>query len=126
MRASSVLGDVAADGAGSPAGWVGRVEVTAGLNRDGQVKVDHARLHHGALVGEIDLKYAVHAGEADHDAAKSRDGAAAQARAGAASDERQAMARSKTGDRAHLPGGLRQDDSVRTGFVHAAIVFVQA
>ena len=88
VRAAGVFRDVAADGAGALAGGVGRVEIAAALHRQGDVQVDHAGLHHGALVFQIDFEDPVHAREGDHDAALAGDGAAGESGAGAAADER--------------------------------------
>src|SRR5437588_8116463 len=84
VRAAGVFGHVAADGAGALAGRVGRIEVAAAFHGSGDIEIDHARLHHGALVFEIDFQNAVHAGEGDHHASLARNGAAGKPGPGAA------------------------------------------
>ena len=65
VRTAGVFGNVAADSAGALAGGIGRVEVAEGLHRERDIQIDHAGLHHRALVLEIDFEDPVHAREAD-------------------------------------------------------------
>ena len=87
MRPAGIFADVSADGAGALAGRIGRVEIAVGFDRQRHVEIHHARLHHGALIGQIDFKNPVHARKGDHDSAGARDGAAAQAGSRAAADD---------------------------------------
>ena len=88
VRTAGILGDVAADGAGALAGWIGRVKVAAALNGERDVQIDHAGLDNGALIVEVDFEDAVHAREGDHEPALERDRAAGQSGARAAADHR--------------------------------------
>ena len=65
VRAAGVFRDVAADGAGALAGRIGRVEVAVRFDGAGDIEIDHAGLHHRALVLQIDLQDPVHAREGD-------------------------------------------------------------
>ena len=79
VRAAGVFGDVAADGADDLRGGIGRVEEAVRLRRLGDLGVDDAGFDDDALVGDVDGEDAVHAGEADDDAAGGGQRAAAEA-----------------------------------------------
>ena len=73
VRAAGVLGDVAADGADRLRGRIGRVEVAmrakhARLRRS----IDDAGLDDDLRVGKVHIEDAVHARQADNDAAGQR------------------------------------------------------
>ncbi len=110
VRAAGVLRHVAADGADRLRRGIGRVEVALGRNALRDVRVDDARLDDNEAVGDVDLENAVHARQADDDAACSRQRAAAQAGACAAADEGNLVARAEANDGLDLFGGLRQND----------------
>ena len=88
VRPAGVLRDVAADRAGALAGRIGRVEITVRCTASVISRLTTPGLHHRALVFQIDLEDPVHAREADHDAALTRNRAAAESRACAAADDR--------------------------------------
>ncbi len=98
MRSAGILGHVAADGAGLLAGGIGCEVKPEMRHMLGELQIDHARLHDGALVLDVDFQNAVHAGEGDHDAARLRDRAAAQSGAGAARHDGNASSRSHSHD----------------------------
>ena len=79
VRSARVLGDVAADRADDLRGGVGRVEVV-GPDRLGDRDVRHARLDQHALVVQVDLEDAAHAGERDQHAVLDGQRAAGEAR----------------------------------------------
>ena len=109
MRAAGVLGDVAADGADRLRRRVGRVEIAAGARRAGDVRIDDARLDDDARVGNVHFEDAVHARQADDDAALDRQRAAAQARARAARDKGKPVAVADAHDGLHLIRRAGQD-----------------
>ena len=69
VRAAGVLRHVAADAAHRLRGWIGSIKETVGSNPLRDVRVDHARLDHYARVREVNFQDAVHARQADDDAA---------------------------------------------------------
>ena len=123
---AGVLGHVAANGAGALAGGVGRIEVAAGFDRQRDIQIDHARLHHRALVFEIDFENAVHAREGDHNAAAAGDGAARKARPGAAPHHRHLKFARDANDGGYFLGGARERHQVRRVLLGAAIVLVES
>ena len=128
MRAAGVLGDVAADGAGFLAGWIGREEEAMAERLFGQLEVDHARLDQRGAVFAVDLEDAVHSRQADDDPALLRDRPAGETGAGAAGDDRQTSLASQENDLRHLLGGRRQGDGAwgggLDGAIDAAVVLV--
>src|SRR5262249_35092319 len=125
VRAAGVFADVAADGAGALARGIRRVEISLPLHGQREVEIHNARLDHGALVLEIDLQDAVHAGEADHDAAGARDGAPAQSSPCAAPHQWQVVLLGELHDGHYLPAVGGQHDAIGSRFIHAAVVFVE-
>ena len=98
MRSAGVLGDIAADGAGFLAGWIGREEEAVAERLFGELEIDHARLDQRGAVFAIDLEDAVHPGQADDDPALLRDRATGETGAGAASDDWQTSLASQEDD----------------------------
>ena len=60
VRAAGVLGDVAADGAGFLARWIGREEEPVAERHLGELEVDDPRLDQRGAVFAVDLEDAVH------------------------------------------------------------------
>src|ERR1700730_15648014 len=87
MRSAGVLRNVAADGAGSLAGRVRRVEIFLALDGECDIQIDDTRLHHGAFVFEVNLQDPVHPGEGDGHAGFAWNSASTQAGAGATADD---------------------------------------
>ncbi len=125
MRASGVFANVAADGAGSLAGGIGRVEISPRIDGHRNVEVHHARLDHRALIGQIDFDNAIHARERNDDSARARDRSAGKASAGAASDHRHSTLMREFHDGDNLFGRLRKHDQIGPGLIDAAVVFVE-
>ena len=125
MRTAGVLRHIAADGAGALARRVRCVKIFLSLDRQSDVQVDDARLHDGALVGEIDFENPVHAGEADGDAPGARNRAPAQSRAGAAPHDGYVVLPCDFDDRDHVFGAAWKNDHLRTGLVDAAVVLIE-
>ena len=84
VRAAGILRDIAADGAGLLAGGIGREVQPEMRDMFRELQVDHAGLHHRALVLNVNFQDAVHAREGDHDAALLQNRAAAQSGTSAA------------------------------------------
>jgi hypothetical protein len=113
VRAAGIFRDVAADGGGALARWVGR-EVQPVLRHGGrQVRVHHSRLHHGAAVGDVDFQNRCHAREHQHDAAGARNGAAAQTGSRSPGHQRHIHARGGPGDLRYLLGCAGKYDHFR-------------
>ena len=125
VRSAGVFGDVAADGAGALAGGIGRIEITAALDRQRDIQIDHAGLYDGALVFEIEFEDAVHAGEGDHQAAFARNRAAGESGAGAASHEGHVEFPRQFDQGGDVGGAAREGHQVGSVLVYAAIVFVK-
>ena len=102
VRTAGVLGDVAADRAGRLARGVGHVVEPERRHRLGEPRVDHARLHHRAAAGRIDLEDPVHPGEGDEHRVGVGQGAAGEPGAGPAGHERHAGEMEQAHDLAHL------------------------
>ena len=66
MRAAGIFRDVAADGAGFLAGWIGSEIQAVFFDGARKVEIHHARFDDGALIGRIDFEDVVHARERDH------------------------------------------------------------
>ena len=128
MRAAGVLGDVAADGAGFLAGWIGREEEPVAERLLGELEIDHARLDQRGAVFAVDLEDAVHPRQADDDPALLRDRPAGETGAGAAGDDRQTSLASQEHDVCHLLRCRREGDGAwgggLDGAVDAAVVLV--
>ena len=125
MRTAGVLRHIAADGAGALAGGIGRVEIALRLDGQRDIQIDHAGLHHRALVFQIDFEDAIHAREADDHAALARDRAAAQARPRAAAHDGHAVFRGDLDDGDDVFGAAREDHHLGPRLFHAAVVFVE-
>ena len=108
VGAAGILGHVAADRADLLAGRVGRVVVAVRRDLPGDLEVGDPRLHGDLPVGQVHVQHAVHARQADDDAARYRQRAAREAGAVAARDERHLRARAGTHDGLHLGGRCRQ------------------
>src|SRR5262249_42278943 len=122
---SGILGHVAAERAGALAGWIGRVEIAAILNRVGHIEIDNTSLHDRAFVLQVNLKDTVHAGEPPHQPPLAGYGPAGGPAAGAASYERNVELVGDANDRGDLLGGAREDHEIRAMLVHATVVFVE-
>ena len=81
---------------------IGRVEIAVRGDALRDVRIDDAGLDHDALVGNVDVEDAVHAGEADDDAALGGERASAEAGAGATADEGNLVPGADTNDGLHL------------------------
>src|SRR6516162_8157842 len=87
MRAARVFRHVAANGADRLRRGIGGVEITLRGDPLSYVRIDHPGLDDDLPVGKIDTENAVHARQADNDAARGGQRTSAQARAGAAADK---------------------------------------
>ena len=107
-------------------GSTGRGVVIAGpLERVGEPDIDHARLHHGVAVAEIDLQDLLHPREHDHHAAADRQAAAGQAGAGPARQERHVVSVAEPHDLGDLLGRARKDHHVGAVLLdHEAVALV--
>src|SRR5215469_12201637 len=93
----------------------------------GDVGVDNSRLYHDALIGEIHLKDAVHASQADDYTLRDGQRAAAQSSPGAAGDERDFLAAADFHDPADLLGRVRQQYSLRQNpKIRQTVAFIRA
>jgi hypothetical protein len=110
VRAACVFGEVAADGADGLRGGIGWVEVAVGGDGVGDVGVDDSGFDDDALVWDVDGEGAVHAGEADDDAAGDGERSAAEAGASSAGDEGDLVLGADADDGLDLSGGARKDD----------------
>jgi hypothetical protein len=127
VRPAGVLRDVAPDGADLLAGRVGRVVVAAGPYRLGDVQVDHARLDDGALVVDVDLQDAAHAGSDDQYAVGAGERTPGQPGTRAARDVRDAFGGAGPDDLGDLLGPVRQDhDPGRRPVVGQPVALVRA
>jgi hypothetical protein len=125
VRSAGILRHIAANRAGLLARGIGGIEELLILDRQRDVEIDDARLHHRAFVGEVEFEDAVHARERDNDPALARDRSAAQARARAAPHHRNAVIARQLHDRRDVARRPGKDDHVRAVLVHASVVFVQ-
>ena len=125
VRASCVFGDIAADGAGALAGGVGCKEVAAALDGERDIQIDDARLHHRALVFEVQFEDSIHAGEGDHETALARNGSSGESGAGAAADKRDAEFLRQFDEPGDFGGVARKGYQVGSVFIDAAVVFVK-
>ena len=91
VRTAGIFRHIAADGARSLAGWIGRVEVALPFHCLRDFKIDDARLKHGPLILEIDLEDPIHAREGNHYAAVAWNRTAAQPGTRAPADDREAV-----------------------------------
>ena len=90
MGSAGILGNVAANRAGTLAGRIGRIEVAAALHGERDIQVHHAGLNHHPLVFQIHFQDAIHPGKGDHQSALARNGAAGKPRTRAPPHERHA------------------------------------
>ena len=90
-----------------------------------ELQVHHARLHHGALVLDVDFENAVHAREGDHDATLLRNRAAAKSGAGAARHHGNVLGGGQPHDLGNLFGVLRKDNSAGRALADARVILVQ-
>ena len=125
MRSAGVFRHVAADSAGLLAGRIGGEEVAVPFHSHGDVEINHAGLHHGALVFQVDFENAVHPREGHQDAALARDGAPGEARAGPAAHERNPEFVRNPRNGGDFGGGARKCHDIGAALLHAAIVFVK-
>ena len=125
VRAARVLGDVTADRASFLARRVGSVVIALPLDRCRDIEIDHAGLHDGVLVFEIDLKNLVHPREGDHQPAFGRNGAAAQAGTGATAHDREFIFGGDLDDANNVLGALGEDDAIGAAFLDAAVILIQ-
>ena len=103
--AAGVFGEIAADGADDLRGGVGRVEEAGAADELGDLRVGDAGFDGDESVFEVDGGDAVHAREADDDAAGRGQRAAAESGAGAACDEGDVVLRADADRGLDLRGG---------------------
>ncbi len=113
VRAAGVHVDIAADHAGELARRIRRVEEPGAGDRLGDADIGHARLHHRAAVGVVDIEDAVHPHHPDHHRIGERQRAARQRGAGAARHHADAVLVAEAQHGGDLLGGLRQHDRER-------------
>ena len=90
-----------------------------------EVLVNHAGLHHGQAVGQVDLQHLVHERQFDDHTAVGGDGAAADAGAGAARHVRHAMIPAPHDQARDLLGRRRQHHRQQLGAAkHRGVVAV--
>ena len=115
VRSAGVFGEVAADGADDLRGGVGRVEEAGAADELGDLRVGDAGFDGDESVLEIDGGDAVHAREADDDAAGRGERATAEAGACAACDERNVVLCADADGGLDLCGFAREDYGARDG-----------
>ncbi len=123
-RASRVAGDVPADGRMPHAAGVRRVEQVHAFHRGLQVGGDDARLDMDDGVLPVDLQYAVHPGQREHQPTLHGDCAGGQAGTHPAGDDGQLQLVRQPQHLADLFGGVRQDDDLRQPFLEGGVVAV--
>ncbi len=115
VRAAGVFGEVAADGADDLRRGIGRVEEACAADEVGDLRVGDAGLDGDEGVFEVDGEHAVHAREADDDAAGCGKRASAEAGAGAACDEGDVVLCADADCGLDLCGCAREDDGAGDG-----------
>ena len=113
VRAAGVLRHVAADGADRLRRRIGRVEIPLRGDTLGYMRINDSGLDDDLPVGKVDIENAVHARQADNDAARSRQRASAQAGARAAADKGNSVPGTQTDHCLHLLSGARQHHGFR-------------
>ena len=109
VRASRVLGDVAADRADLLRRRVGRVVEAVRRDRRGHVEVRDARLDDDLATLDIDLDHACEPRQRDHDALGNRQRTTREASSGAACDERDPVRVADANDRLYFTRALRNE-----------------
>src|SRR5262245_3248006 len=99
MRATGVLGDVAADGACALARRIRRVVIAEGRHCVCHLEIRHAWFDGDAEVRNVDVEDAIEVRQLDHDSFWRRQRAAGEAGAVATCDERYRMAMAEPDDR---------------------------
>ena len=125
MRTTGVLRDISANGAGFLAGWIGRVEIAKRRNSVRNIDIDDARLDKGALVLNVDLENAVHAGERNNHAAPGCNGPSAQSRSCATAYNRNVVVARHLHGRHDIRGTAREHYNFRQRFIYPAVVLVK-
>lgn len=122
---TGIFGDVAADGAGLLAGWIGRKVQAVRRGGKAKIEIDHARLDDGALILRIDGENAVHARKNDHHAAGAGERSAGKTGAGAAAHDGGTVLCGKFDDMRDLLRGGGKDNDVGAPFLYRAVVLVE-
>ena len=125
VRASGIFSYVAADGAGLLAGRIGSIVKTQRRGRIAQLQVHHSRLHYGTLVGNVNLQYAVHAGEREDNGFFAGDSPAAQPGSGTPWNHRNLFFVGQAQHPRDLLRVLRKHHSSRAALVHAGIILIK-
>jgi len=125
VRAASVFGNVAADGAGFLAGRIRSVIEAVVFDGASDIEIDDAGLHGGALIFEVDSENFVHVRKCEHDAAGTSERAAGKAGAGAASHDGKIVASGEFDEFGNFGCGFGKDDQIGAAFVDGAVVFVE-
>ena len=109
VRATRVLGHVAAHGAGGLARRVGHIVESEGKHGFGEAGVHYAGLHHGATLNRVHPENPVQPGERDEHGIGVGQRTARQAGAGAPGHERHLDQVQQTDDLPHLSRAPRND-----------------
>src|SRR5579863_4558828 len=95
MRAAGILSNVAPNGAGFLARWVGREIKTGMLDSACEIEIDDAWLYDRPLIFEVEVKDAVHTGEGDDDSTTASERPAGQTGSRAPPNNRHLVLRRK-------------------------------
>ncbi len=125
MRTTGIFRYVSANGASALAGRVGSKEITERRDRQCDIQVDHARLHHRTLILQINFEDAIHARESNYHAARAWNGAAAKTRTGSSAYNRQPVLPGDLDQRHYVFRRAREDHKIRQSLIHAAVIFIQ-
>ncbi len=115
VGAPSILRHVPTDGAYGLGRWIGGVEVAMRSHRIRDLRVDHSRFDDHPLVGNIDFEDAIHAREADDNAALSRQRPTTEPGPCSTRDKRNPVLVADANDRLHLLGAARKDNGTGHG-----------
>jgi hypothetical protein len=125
VRAAGIFRDVAADGAGLPTGRIGSEVEAVRFGGAGELVVDDAGLHDGALIFGVHFKNAVHTRKNNHHAAGAGKRTAGKTGTGAAADDGSIVFGGEFDDAGDVLRGRRKNDEVGAALFDRAVVFVQ-
>ena len=125
VRAASVFGNVAADGAGFPTGRIGSEVQAVRLGGEREVMIHHAGLNYGAMILGVNFENAIHARENHHHAAGAGERAAGKARTGAPADNGQIVFGGELDDAGDVFRGGWENDHVGTALFDGAVIFIE-
>src|ERR1700722_9767382 len=125
MRAAGILSNVAPNGAGFLAGWIGREIKTGMLDSAREIEIDDARLYDRALIFKVEVEDAVHTGEGDDDPTTRSERPAGQTGSCATPNNRHLVLHRKRNNAGDFISAARKGDDIRMALLDRAIVFVK-